>query len=1035
MYKERIFSNKLIIALFLLATISVTASAFAQSTPWPPDVSVSPQNPSTSDVITLTISDTWPDDNVPRGIVSIQIQGHSIYVAVGKVWYFTINYWPTPWQETCSVGPLAAGCYDVYIGQGYGFNPQLNLEPVLVVPYTKVTTFCVGATSARIIYVDADATGANNGSSWGNAYTYLQNALRSASSGDEIRVAQGIYKPDRGTGITRGDQRVFFQLKNGVKLMGGYAGYGKPNPDARDINTYETVLSGEIGAVDNLADNSYHVVTGSGCDGSAMLDGFTITGGNADGSSEQNYNGGGMYNASSSPTVTNCTFSGNSAASSGGGMFNDTSNPTLTNCTFLGNGSSQDGGGMDNYNSNPIVRGCTFIRNVAELTGGGMCNTFSNPVVSNCKFDTNVSDLQGGGMSNESSSPTVTNCTFSGNSADIGGGIENACIYMSTLLSNPTLTNCTFKDNSAVWNGGGIYNYDYTRPTINNCILWDNRDAGGTDESAQIYNHTTSTTNVTYSSIQGWTGALGGVGNIVTNPRFADADGRLSAGSPCIDAGNNSAVPAGITTDLDGNPRFVDIPATPNTGLGTPPIVDMGAYEFGSGLSCITPPAPPTGVTAIEGSGAGKIILRWNPSTCATGYKIFYDEDTSNPPFSPTQDGSPASGSDVGNVTQVTISGLTSGEIYCFAVKAYNAAGESDYSSQDCATASSQIVTCSYAVGDRVILLVDNPRVGTNLPAGTCGTVLCIDSADPELPVLVSWDGWSGGYNRDQYCDYPPPHYPNNSAYWMSCDQIAPGCREGYFDKCGVLVRVGQCIFFDADGGGRYLLFDYYDFEVGDRVRVRGLLISPCLTVVCGPPNGCISHAIVSYCDGVPSSPCCSPPYSPGDRVRLLVSNPRGAVGLVAGKLGTVICCDYDDPDLPVFVSWDGWTNGRNNDQYCDSSVWTYPANSGWWMACNQIAPAGTEGPSCCDPPYSPGDKIRLLVNNPRGAVGLVAGTLGHVICCDYDDPELPIFASWWEWTNGRNTDEYCDTTVWSYHANSGWWMACNQIAPAFEPR
>jgi hypothetical protein len=71
------------------------------------------------------------------------------------------------------------------------------------------------------------------------------------------------------------------------------------------------------------------------------------------------------------------------------------------------------------------------------------------------------------------------------------------------------------------------------------------------------------------------------------------------------------------------------------------------------------------------------------------------------------------------------------------------------------------------------------------------------------------------------------------------------------------------------------------------------------------------------------------------------VNNPRDAAGLVAGTIGTVICCDYDDPDLPVFVSWHGWTNGRNTDQYCDTTIWTYPANSGWWMACDQITPAG----------------------------------------------------------------------------------------------
>ena len=132
-----------------------------------------------------------------------------------------------------------------------------------------------------------------------------------------------------------------------------------------------------------------------------------------------------------------------------------------------------------------------------------------------------------------------------------------------------------------------------------------------------------------------------------------------------------------------------------------------------------------------------------------------------------------------------------------------------------------------YESGDRVRLLVDNPREATNLPAGTLGTVLCCDSDDPDLPILVSWDGWTGGYsgyNRDVFCDVPPGSYPNNSAYWMACDQIERASREGYFDGCGVLVReVEGFRSFHADAGGRYLLDNYYDFQVGDRIHVRGL--------------------------------------------------------------------------------------------------------------------------------------------------------------------------------------------------------------------
>jgi len=254
-----------------------------------------------------------------------------------------------------------------------------------------------------------------------------------------------------------------------------------------------------------------------------------------------------MYNYISSPTVSNCTLSGNSTT----GMFNDSnSNPTVSNCTMNGNSR-----GMEN-------------------------NPSSSPTVSNCTMNGNSNT----GMYNQnSSSPTVTNCTLSGNTAtNNGGGMVNNS-------SSPTMTNCSFNGNSAGSSGGGMYNWNNSNPTVTNCILWENFDSGGMDESAQI--HTVSGTPVVnYSDVQGgWTGA-GGTGNIDANPLFIDPNGlddipgtedddlRLLAGSPCIDAGISIS---GISPDLDGNARLVDDPATTDTGLGFPPI-DMGAYEFGS---------------------------------------------------------------------------------------------------------------------------------------------------------------------------------------------------------------------------------------------------------------------------------------------------------------------------------------------------------------------------------------------------------------------------------------------------------------------
>ena len=186
------------------------------------------------------------------------------------------------------------------------------------------------------------------------------------------------------------------------------------------------------------------------------------------------------------------------------------------------------------------------------------------------------------------SEPLLVNCMFRGNFAiEEGGG----------LYGSPTVINSTFIQNSAIdyWfkafgDGGGIKG----EPSITNCILWNNEDSyHGMSEGAQISGPFSE---VNYSCIQNWTGSLGGVGNFGLDPLLADEDGRLSPGSPCIDAADNDAVPAdefdldgdGDTTepvphDLDGNPRFVDDPATEdsgNPGVPGPPVVDMGAYEF-----------------------------------------------------------------------------------------------------------------------------------------------------------------------------------------------------------------------------------------------------------------------------------------------------------------------------------------------------------------------------------------------------------------------------------------------------------------------
>jgi hypothetical protein len=331
--------------------------------------------------------------------------------------------------------------------------------------------------------------------------------------------------------------------------------------EERDWETNATILSGDLNGDDgpqfaNNGENSYHVFFRfGGLDSTAVLDGFTVTGGNANGDFPHD-RGGGMANYGVSATIANCTFSGNSAGSGGGIFFSNWSSPVLTNCTFVGNSAEYDGGGMYDVSGSPVLTNCTFQGNSAGYGGGGMhVYNGSLPVLTNCTFTGN-SARDGGGMYNStSSSPVLTNCIFSGNEAEYEGGA-----IFDGWESSPSLTNCTFSGNTAGGDGGAIANYATSNPVLANCILW-------ADTTPEIYSYVSSEPVITYSDVQG---GYEGEGNISTDPLFVDAvagDLRLQLTSPAIDAGDSSAPGLmGITTDFGGNPRFAGV-------------VDMGAYE------------------------------------------------------------------------------------------------------------------------------------------------------------------------------------------------------------------------------------------------------------------------------------------------------------------------------------------------------------------------------------------------------------------------------------------------------------------------
>ena len=170
---------------------------------------------------------------------------------------------------------LFTSAWSAYVFQNFG-NPQWPADYTVVRPtgtpvlIDNLVVVCP-ATGQPTLFVDADASGANDGTSWANAFNHLRNAVAAAMCGgvDEIRVAEGIYTPDSSSADPKGsgDRTATFQLISGVAIYGGYAGFGAPDPNARDIERYETILSGDI--------------NDSGTGATAVLDGFTITAGNA----------------------------------------------------------------------------------------------------------------------------------------------------------------------------------------------------------------------------------------------------------------------------------------------------------------------------------------------------------------------------------------------------------------------------------------------------------------------------------------------------------------------------------------------------------------------------------------------------------------------------------------------------------------------------------------------------------------------------------------------------------------------------------
>lgn len=416
------------------------------------------------------------------------------------------------------------------------------------------------SSQAMIRYVTPTGAGAMNGSSWANAFpgNSLQNAITLSIGGDEVWVAAGIYYTTTGTNRT-----ISFSMKSNVAIYGSLTGTETAISQRNLTAGLTTTLSGEIGTP-GISDNSYHTISNSNLNTSAILDGFVIRDANDDRAPTLTDGlGGGIYNdgansGSCHPTIRNCIIT-NNRASFGAGVFNNGYNgggasPMLLNCVISTNTAITGGGGIDNF---AVLNGST----IATLL--------------NCIIHNNTAGQRAGGMycwggNNGNANPTVINSVFLNNSAVDGGGVVSDRLNTSSGSSGNS------------------------NPNFRNCIFWGNT-ASGT--GPQFFNLGGATFVSTYTDID-MTGQSpphiisgAGTGTMNTNPLFtnmalpAGVDGKwmtaddglqLQNGSPCINTGTNSMT---ALVDILDNPRII--------GLS----VDLGAYESNFSTSVFEKPS------------------------------------------------------------------------------------------------------------------------------------------------------------------------------------------------------------------------------------------------------------------------------------------------------------------------------------------------------------------------------------------------------------------------------------------------------------
>ena len=329
-------------------------------------------------------------------------------------------------------------------------------------------------TAGPVVYVRASATGYNDGSSWENAFTDLNQALELAFSGMEIWIASGTYYPssyhDVDAGSPKNPRLKHFRLKKGVAVYGGFAG-SETDRAERNFNTNITTISGDIGVQGDVSDNVYHLFyhpASIAIDNTAILDGVVISKGNANGTGVH-INGAGIYNDAGSPHISNVVFEYNRASGKGAGIYNNVvSDILIEHSNFISN-YSHTGGTVYNYQSTGSISFSKFEYNTGNRgvgsAGIGVFSRESDLLITDSEFNHNSGEgedisFYGGAVCDGDGKLRLVRSSFASHHASAAGG---AVFSSGTDL---TVDSCTFTSNWCAYDGGAIYAQGATSTVI-----------------------------------------------------------------------------------------------------------------------------------------------------------------------------------------------------------------------------------------------------------------------------------------------------------------------------------------------------------------------------------------------------------------------------------------------------------------------------------------------------------------------------------------------------------------------------------------